>query len=149
MKMILLIVLSCLAGLTLVQSAMAEENGATPGKTFLVIYTPGPAWLQGRSVTEQPLREHGNYLLGLYRDGVMIYAGPLDDDGGAVVLNAADMSEAEAIVAADPGVQSGILVPAVHHWQLRPWDEFLERATGERRRGSGISLSCAQGTRQL
>ena len=32
---------------------------ATAGKaTYLVLYRPGPAWLTGKSVMEQPLREH-------------------------------------------------------------------------------------------
>lgn len=71
--------------------------------TFLVIYRPRPAWLAGKSVTEQPLREHGKYMLDLYVRGSMKLAGPLTDNaGGAVVLEVADQREAQAIVAQDP-----------------------------------------------
>jgi hypothetical protein len=31
---------------------------ATTKATYLVIYRPGPAWLTGKSVMEQPLKEH-------------------------------------------------------------------------------------------
>ncbi len=27
--------------------------------TFLVVYRPDPAWLTGKSIMEQPLKEHG------------------------------------------------------------------------------------------
>ena len=39
---------------------------ATEAKTtYLVLYRPGPAWLTGKSVMEQPLKEHGKYMLSL------------------------------------------------------------------------------------
>jgi hypothetical protein len=51
---------------------------ATASKvTYLVLYRPGPAWLTGKSVMEQPLREHGKYMLSLYTKGSMKLAGPL------------------------------------------------------------------------
>ena len=37
--------------------------------TYLVIYRPGPAWLTSKSVMEQPLKEHGKYMLSLYIKG--------------------------------------------------------------------------------
>lgn len=97
--------------------------------TYLVIYRPGPAWLAGKSVLEQPLKEHGKYMLGLYIKGFMKLAGPLTDDaGGAVLLAVADESEAKMIVAADPAVKSGIFVYEMHPWKLQPWDEFAKKA---------------------
>ena len=44
--------------------------------TYLVVYRPGPAWLTGKSVMEQPLKEHGKYMLSLYIKGSMRLAGP-------------------------------------------------------------------------
>lgn len=86
-----------------------EEQQVKPKITFLVIYRPGPAWLAGKSVSEQPLKEHGKYMLGLYLKGSMKFAGPLTDNaGGAVVLEVADESQAKAIVAEDPAVKSGV-----------------------------------------
>src|SRR5215813_9716180 len=102
--------------------------------TYLVIYRPGPAWLVGKSVLEQPLKEHGKYMLSLYIKGSMKLAGPLTDDaGGAVLLAVADESEAKMIVATDPAVKSGIFVYEMHPWKLQPWDEFAKKAKGATR----------------
>ena len=55
------------------------------------MYRPGPAWLTGKSVMEQPLKEHGKYMLSLYIKGSMRLAGPLTDNaGGAVLLEVSD-----------------------------------------------------------
>jgi uncharacterized protein YciI len=97
--------------------------------TYLVIYRPGPAWLTGKSVMEQPLREHGKYMLILYIKGSMKLAGPLADNaGGAALLEVSGEAKAQAIVANDPAVQSGIFVYEMHPWKLQPWDEFAKKA---------------------
>jgi uncharacterized protein YciI len=99
--------------------------------TFLVVYRPGPAWLTGKSVMEQPLKEHGKYMLSLYIKGSMRLAGPLTDNaGGAVLLEVSDEAEAKAIVANDPAVKSGIFVYEMHPWKLQPWEEFAKKAKG-------------------
>ena len=93
---------------------------------YLVVYRPGPAWLTGKSVMEQPLKEHGNYIKCCMR-----LAGPLTDNaGGAVLLVVSDEAEAKAIVANDPAVQSGIFVYEMHPWKLQPWEEFAKKAKG-------------------
>ena len=46
-------------------TATDEKQQIAPKITFLIIYRPGPAWLPGKSVSEQPLKEHGRYMLGL------------------------------------------------------------------------------------
>jgi uncharacterized protein YciI len=129
---------ACLLGLTfplvcyLSRSIAAENESHQEGKaTYLVIYRPGPAWLVGKSISEQPLKEHGKYMLSLYIKGSMKLAGPLTDDaGGAVLLAVADESEAKTIVTADPAVKSGIFVYEMHPWKLQPWDEFAKKAKG-------------------
>jgi uncharacterized protein YciI len=103
--------------------------------TYLIIYRPGPGWVTGKPVTEQPLKEHGNYMLSLYRKGSMKMAGPLGDDaGGAVLLEVSDEAEAKAIVANDPAVKSGIFVSEMHPWKLQPWDKWAKKleAAGQR-----------------
>ncbi len=77
----------------------------TKKQTFIVIYKPGSAWLAGKPVSEQPLKEHGKYLLSLYKLGVLRFAGPFEDDtGGAVVLEVSGEDEAKNIVKKDPAV---------------------------------------------
>jgi len=103
-----------------------QETGTKT--TYLVIYRPGPGWLPGKSVTEQPLKEHGKYMLGFYIKGSMRLAGPLTDNaGGAVLLDVSDETEAKAIVTNDPAVKSGIFVFEMHPWKLQPWDEFAKK----------------------
>ena len=40
--------------------AETPQDAATKA-TYLVVYRPGPAWLTGKSVVDQPLKEHGKY----------------------------------------------------------------------------------------
>ena len=109
-------------------SAATDEPDAVVKTTFLVIYRPGPAWLPGKPVSQQPLTEHGKYMLSLYVKGSMKFAGPLTDDaGGAVVLQVVDEAEAKAIVAADPAVKDGIFVHEIHPWGLVQWEKYLKK----------------------
>src|SRR5712672_4648069 len=130
---------ACLLGLTIAlicssSRSIAAENEPQQEQTkatYLVIYRPGPAWLTGKSVMEQPLKEHGKYMLGLYIKGSMRLAGPLTDNaGGAVLLEVCDEAEAKEIVANDPAVKSGIFVYEMHPWKLQPWEEFAKKAKG-------------------
>jgi uncharacterized protein len=109
-------------------AATDEQPKAVEKTTFLVIYRPGPAWLPGKPVSQQPLTEHGKYMLSLYVNGSMKFAGPLTDDaGGAVVLQVVDEAEAKAIVAADPAVKDGIFVHEIHPWGLVQWGKYLKK----------------------
>jgi uncharacterized protein YciI len=97
--------------------------------TYLVLYRPGPAWLTGKSVMEQPLKEHGKYMLSLYIEGSMKLAGPLTDNtGGAVLLEVSDEATAKRIVSNDPALKSGVFVSEMHPWKLQPWEEFAKKA---------------------
>jgi uncharacterized protein YciI len=117
----------CLYG-CLVSPMAAQENPKSAAKTFLVIYRPGPSWLPGKSVSEQPLKEHGQYMLSLYAKGSVKIAGQFTDDaGGAMALEVRDEAEARAIVAADPGVKSGVFIPEVHPWALAQWDKLIKK----------------------
>jgi hypothetical protein len=45
--------------------AADEQQQSAAKMTFLVIYRPGPSWLVGKPISEQPLKEHGKYMLSL------------------------------------------------------------------------------------
>ena len=80
---------------------------------------------------EQPLKEHGKYMLGLYIKGSMQLAGPLTNDaGGAVLLNVSDEAEAHSIVRNDPAVSSGVFIYEIHPWKLQRWNDFAKKAKG-------------------
>jgi uncharacterized protein YciI len=95
--------------------------------TYLVVYRPGPAWIPGKPVKEQPLKEHGKYMLSLYKNGILKIAGPFTDDaGGAVMFEAENDEEANAIVAADPAVASKIFLSELHPWGLVEWERYVK-----------------------
>lgn len=115
--------------LVILCSVLAVVAAQSPEKmTFLVIYRPGPGWLPGKPAAEQPLKEHGRYMLSLYEKGFLKFAGPFGDDkGGAVVLEVAGAAEAQALVAEDPAVKSGVFLHEIHPWQLVSWEKFVQK----------------------
>jgi uncharacterized protein len=115
-----------LLALGLVSPAATDAEPTSSAKiTFLLIYRPGPAWPQGKHVSELPLKEHRNYMLSLYKRGAMKLAGPLTDNaGGAVVLEVSGEAEAKAIATDDPAVRAGIFVYELHPWALVPWEKL-------------------------
>jgi uncharacterized protein YciI len=106
----------------------ADKPAAHQKITYLVIYRPGPGWLAGKPLAEQPLKEHGKYMLDLYSKGTTKFAGPfLDDSGGAVVFEAENENDAKATVAGDPAVRSGVFVAELHPWGLVNWDQYVKK----------------------
>ena len=98
------------------ETAMANDDN-TESRMFIVLYAPGPAWEAGKSVMEQALRPHGLYIKSLRDNGSLMAAGPLmEQNGGIAILRAPSLSEAEKILAADPGVTSGIFTASVQSW---------------------------------
>lgn len=106
----------------------AATAATAPASTFLVVYQPGPAFRVGKPLKEQPLKEHGQYMLDLYVQGVLLTAGGFGDDtGGALVFSAADGAAAKAIVENDPAVRSGVFIYELHPWRQANWQRRLER----------------------
>lgn len=124
---------ACLLGLcaSLQSGADTGTDPTVRDRVFLVVYQPGPNWIEGKPVTEQPLREHGRFILSLHAEGRLVQAGPFTDgSGGAAIYRAEDLAAAEALVAEDPAVVSGIMTPTIHPWLLREWNYYLDRAHG-------------------
>ncbi len=92
---------------------------------FVILYSPGPAWLPGKPIWEQPLQAHGDYIHSLYLRGVLVMAGPFtDSSGGMDIIDVADEKEAKAIMAADPGITEGIFTAQVHPWFSVDWKNY-------------------------
>ena len=109
-------------------SVAAQETPPKAKTTYLVVYRPGPSWIAGKPLSEQPLKEHGRYMIELYGKGTLRFAGPfLDDSGGAMVFEAASEADAKAIVAADPAVANGIMLADVRPWRLVDWEPYLKK----------------------
>ena len=116
-------------GAIAVTQAQAQAGDTKPG--FLITYSAGPAFLSGKPLNEQPLKEHFNYMLDLHRRGVLRMAGGFgDNSGGAAFVDAASEDEARQIAEADPAVKTKVFVYQLHQWNLVPWQRLAERTAG-------------------
>jgi uncharacterized protein YciI len=77
---------------------------------FVILYRAGPNWTPGVPMSEQGLLEHFYYIRDLDRAGRIVLAGPVGEDGGMIVLRAADQAEADGVIVADPAVTAGKFV---------------------------------------
>jgi uncharacterized protein YciI len=119
------------AGLSVAASSTgaAPESAASGGRTrtYLVVYRAGENWIPGQPVMAQPIKEHGPYMLELYRQGILKQAGPFGDGtGGAAVFEAQDDALARALVEADPAVQKRVFGFDLHPWTLVSWAERVK-----------------------
>jgi uncharacterized protein YciI len=87
---------------------------------FVVVHTPGPKWLPGKTLFEQPgVREHVAHYQKLLEAGKLAQGGPhMDSKGGGMMIPAAGVSEEEITqyAAEDPAVKSGVLIAEVRPW---------------------------------
>jgi uncharacterized protein YciI len=98
---------------------------------YLVVYRPGEKWLAGQPLEAQPLREHGRYMLSLYREGTLRYAGRFaDGSGGAAVFAAADDEAASAVVEKDPAVLSKVFAYDLRRWIRMDWAKLRPATDG-------------------
>jgi uncharacterized protein YciI len=68
---------------------------------------------------------HLQHLESLYKQGVLLIAGPMGDDGdlrGIVVLKVKSLEEAQALVNEDPAVKAGRLRVDLHPWMSQSLD---------------------------
>ena len=94
-------------------------------KLFVIYYTPGDSWQEGKPFMEQDLLAHGAYMKELYDDEVLTHGGPfLDDSGGMSIIKAESLEAAQAIVDADPGVVNGVFRARLHPWFSVNWDDY-------------------------
>ena len=94
-------------------------------KLFVIYYTRGDAWQEGKPFFEQDLSAHGAYMKQLYDNKQLLKGGPfLDDSGGMSLIKVETIEEAQAIVDADPAVVNGVFKAHLHPWYAVDWDEY-------------------------
>jgi uncharacterized protein YciI len=100
------------------QSAAAEA--VRPAQLFVLTYRPGPAWRAGLPMEQQALAPHGAYHKRLVAEGRSFAAGRfLTSEGGMAIIRAASLEEAQALLAADPAIQSGVFTGSIEAWKPR------------------------------
>ena len=91
-----------------------------PRQLFLFLFRPGPAWRAGVPMREQDLRAHGAYHARLVREGRSVAGGGyVGEEGGMAIVRAADLAEAQAMLAADPAIQNGVFAAELRQWAPR------------------------------
>lgn len=104
-------------------SGSGSGSGGTrsiPMPTHAIIWEPGPSWIEGRPVTEQPgFQAHIRYLLQFVKTGQNLLSGPWrDEPGGLTILSVRTDEQAQRIAYEDPAVKSGLFVPQVKAWKV-------------------------------
>lgn len=111
-----------LAGAAIADDPAGREHAAAktaPGGLFVVHFALGPRWNEDAPPQAQPgFAEHAENLKRLREEGAIAF-GARYGDLGMIVLRAASAGAARAMIAADPGVRSGIFV-----FELAPLSVF-------------------------
>ena len=92
--------------------------------TFIILWAPGPAWVSGKTVREQPYWEqHATFMDRLFENGMVVLGGPFADaTGSMVIVEAENEHEVADLFAHDPFVTHGIFVLR----SLKQWLLFLD-----------------------
>ena len=92
---------------------------------YVVFHRPGSKWKTGIDFREQEgVGEHVRHYQKLHQQGKLELGGPflLQDAGGMMVATkGVAQEELDSFAAADPAVQSGLLV-----YEIRPWLTAME-----------------------
>jgi uncharacterized protein YciI len=114
-----ILVLIAFAPLIVIATTRAQTKPSDQPKlhTFAIIYAPGPNWIQGRSIFDQDLMQHAQYMQKLLDQGKLELGGPFSDStGGMAIIDATDPTAARNIMENDPAILNGIFTAKVHPW---------------------------------
>lgn len=132
MKKIIVVItfLFCYAGLAQAQVKSAErptrdkekiEEGEM--KTYIMVFLKeGPTRNQSKEVAEKIQKEHLAHLSSMYQEGMLIMAGPFQDESkikGILILNLEVLEEAKVRVEEDPAIKAGRLTAEYHLWYTK------------------------------
>ena len=122
MKM-LMFILIIFCSLTL---GIAEEPQPPQLVTYyLGLLYKGPVRTQSADESAKIQSAHLQHLESLYKQGILLIAGPMGDDGdlrGIVVLKVKSLEDAQALVNNDPAVKAGRLRVELHPWMSQSLD---------------------------
>lgn len=86
---------------------------------FLIYYTQGEAWIEGKPVNEQPyIVHHAVYIQQLYDQGKILLGGPFQQHpGGANFVEMANREEAQQMVDNDPIIIHNVVTAVIAPWE--------------------------------
>ncbi len=92
--------------------------------TFIILWAPGPAWVPGKTVREQPYWEHhAAFMDRLFENGMVVLGGPFADaTGSLVIVEAENEHEVADVFAHDPFVVHEVFALS----NLKQWLIFLD-----------------------
>jgi len=92
--------------------------------TFMMLWAPGPAWVSGKTVRNQPYwAQHAAFMDRLFENGTVVLGGPFADaTGSLVIVEAENEHEVADLFASDPFVVHDIFVLS----SLKQWLLFLD-----------------------
>lgn len=105
-------------------AACLHAQAQTPARDVrhVIVHTPGPAWVAGKSPFDQPgIQEHVAHYRQLQQQGKLALGGPfLDAAAGGMMISEAGLSvrEISEFAQADPAVKSGLLRAEVRPWLI-------------------------------
>jgi len=100
---------------------MLENLDADVGENLLFVlnYTPGPNWIQGKSMLEQDISAHLAHVSGLFDDQLLLAGGPVSEQQGRYIVAAESVAAAYSMIGQDPAVKENLFVV-----QVKPWAPF-------------------------
>ena len=111
--------LSLFAFLLLASASVLAKDPTpeTPQSLFVFLFEPGPAWVVGKPMERQDLREHAAYHARLVKVKRSFAGGGfVGRNGGMAIIRARDLAEAEAIRDADPAIMKGVFTVQITGW---------------------------------
>lgn len=118
-----MLILIFFCGLTL---GIAEDQQPPQLVTYyLGLLYKGPVRTQTAEESAKIQTAHLQHLESLYKQGILLIAGPMGDDGdlrGIVVLKVKSLEDAQALVNNDPAVKAGRLRVELHPWMSQSLD---------------------------
>ena len=105
---------------------IAEEQQPPQLVTYyLGLLYKGPVRTQSADESAKIQSAHLQHLESLYKQGILLIAGPMGDDGdlrGIVVLKVKSLEDAQTLVNNDPAVKAGRLRVELHPWMSQSLD---------------------------
>jgi uncharacterized protein YciI len=95
-------------------------------QTFVILWMPGPRWIEGASIYDQPfIEEHADHIGELMTECRVVLSGPFTPAGGTPsssvgmsVVKAADEAGLRAWLAEDPGIAHEVLTAELYPYQI-------------------------------